>query len=158
MQGKQFPKSFSCYRPYNHKVYGSICISPLNTILMVKGKKTGKWSFPKGHRNRSESYLECAIRETREETGLDLFDRRPVAYHRLSVGEYFFFEVEEEFEAVVEDTQEVSEARWVALDEIQHLECNVDVNNFLDRLDRHMRRPSFNFTHSKPDLFERVPQ
>jgi hypothetical protein len=25
-------------------------------------------------------------------------------------------------------------------------------------LDRHMRRPSFNFTHSKPDLFERVPQ
>jgi len=81
-----------------------------------------------------------------------------VAYHRLSVGEYFFFEVEEEFEAVVEDTREVSEARWVALDEIQHLECNVDVNNFLDRLDRHMRRPSFNFIHSKPDLFERVPQ
>ena len=65
----------------------------------------------------------------------------PMAYHKLSVGEYFFFEVEEELETTVNDVREITEARWVPLKEIAELPCNVDVNNFLDRLDRTIRRP-----------------
>ena len=116
-------------------------MTPQNTILLVCGRRSGKWSFPKGHKIRSETYLNCALRETQEETGLDLSESTPVAYHKLSVGEYFFFEMEEEVETDVQDTTEVIEARWVPLQDIADLPCNVDVNNFLSRLTRQFRRP-----------------
>ena len=108
---------------------------------MVQGRRSGKWSFPKGHKNRAETYLDCARRETFEEAGIILNGLVPMAYHKLSVGEYFFFEVEEELETTVNDVREITEARWVPLKEIAELPCNVDVNNFLDRLDRNIRRP-----------------
>jgi len=136
-----FPKSFQCYRPSSHKVYGSICITPQNSILLVRGRRSGKWSFPKGHKNRAETYLDCALRETVEEAGINLTGITPMAYHKLSVGEYFFFEVNGELNTTINDDKEISEARWVPLKEIADLPCNVDVNNFLDRLDRNIRRP-----------------
>lgn len=139
MDTYNFPKSFQCYKPPSHKVYGTISISPLNNILIVLGRKSNKWSFPKGHKKRSETYLECALRETKEETGVDLSTHIPLAYHKLSAGEYFFFEVAEEFPTLVEDTTEVIRAAWVGVEEMGRLPCNVDVNNFLDRLNRRPR-------------------
>ena len=135
-----FPKCFSCYKPLNHKVYGAICITPYNKLLLVKGAKTGKWSFPKGHKEGSETYLECALRETIEETGVDLKGVKPVAYHRLSVGEYFFFEINVELPLCVEDLAEIEEAKWISLDSLKNMNCNVDVNNFLDRVNKRSRR------------------
>lgn len=132
-----FPRSFRCYKPFNHKVYGSICITPQNTILLVHGRRSGKWSFPKGHKNSRETYIKCAERETLEETGVDITGRIPVAYHKLSVGEYFFYEVEGELRTDIKDKSEVDEARWVPLEDISQMNCNVDVNNFLIRLKRH---------------------
>lgn len=138
-----FPKSFRCYTPINHKVYGTICITPSNTILIVKGAKTGKWSFPKGHKKftggTTESYIDCAVRETLEETGVDLASRTHIAVHKLSIGEYYFFEIEEELPLSVQDCVEVADAQWVSVEEMMRLPCNVDVNNFLSRLQRHMR-------------------
>jgi 8-oxo-dGTP pyrophosphatase MutT (NUDIX family) len=139
MESLKFPKSFHCYKPPGHKVYGSIIISPWNRILIVLGRKSNKWSFPKGHKKSGETYLECAIRETREETGVDLTGRVPVAYHKLSAGEYFFFEVDEETTPFVHDSREVIEAAWVSLERMARMSCNVDVNNFLDRIDRDLR-------------------
>ena len=135
-----FPKCFSCYTPAKFKVYGCVCMTLDNKILLVKGKKTGKWSFPKGHREVSESYLECALRETREETGVDLKELKAVAYHRLSVGEYFFYEVGAEMPITIEDTTEIQEAKWLYLNELPDIECNVDVNNFLHRIGRFTSR------------------
>lgn len=40
-----------------------------NKILIIQSNFK-KWGFPKGHRNKGESVLECAIREIREETSL----------------------------------------------------------------------------------------
>ena len=134
-----FPKCFRCYKPNNHKVYGVICITPYNKLLLVKGAKTGKWSFPKGHKEGSETYLACALRETIEETGVDLKDILPVAYHRLSVGEYFFFEIQEELPLAIQDDTEILEAKWVSLHDLNNMNCNVDVNNFLDRVNRRLR-------------------
>jgi len=37
--------------------------------LLIKHSK-GHWGFPKGHRNKSETKLQAAVRELREETGL----------------------------------------------------------------------------------------
>ncbi len=45
------------------------------TILMGKRKNAhgaGEWSFPGGHLEVGESLVECAIRETREEAGIEI--------------------------------------------------------------------------------------
>jgi 8-oxo-dGTP pyrophosphatase MutT (NUDIX family) len=122
-----------------------------NRIILVKGRRTGKWSFPKGHKNRNESYLACAIRETLEETGLDLDGQRHVACHKLSVGVYYFFELEEEVELCPCDTEEVEEAGWFGIDEIRTMSCNVDVNCFLDRLKRKSKK------RQSPPLLDSIP-
>ena len=135
-----FPAPFHCYKPATHKVFGTVCMTTDNRVLVVKGRRSGKWSFPKGHKLPRETYLQCALRETVEETGVDLSGLRATSSHRLSAGEYYFFEVEEAVETTVRDTLEVEEAKWLTLDEIAELQCNVDVNYFLDRIDRRLRR------------------
>lgn len=132
---RPFPRAFQCYKPNTEKVYGTICMTPQNTLLLVQGRKSMKWSFPKGHKQCGESYLDCALRETLEETGVDLQDEVPVSFQRLSVGEYYFFEVEET-PLVPGDTREIIDARWMNLSEIRSSPCNVDVNNFLLRMRR----------------------
>ena len=131
-----FPKAFSCYKATNEKVYGSICISSLNTILLVRGRKSNKWSFPKGHKKRGETYIDCVVRETYEEAGIALDNVLPSAYQRLSVGEYYFYDLEEEILPCIKDTEEITEARWMSVNEMRKEPCNVDVNNFLSRLQR----------------------
>ncbi len=39
-------------------------------LLLVRGRHSGKWGFPKGRRFPHESEWECAHREFQEETGL----------------------------------------------------------------------------------------
>ena len=115
-------------------------MSPANRVLLVKGRRSGKWSFPKGHKNGSETYMACALRETIEETGIDLTGMKPKACHKLSAGEYYFFELASEIEPVVKDTGEVEAAEWFTLDEMAELSANVDVSCFLSRMDRSYRR------------------
>lgn len=46
-----------------------------NQVLLIGAKDNdGKlfWSFPKGHQENGETDIETAIRETKEETGLDV--------------------------------------------------------------------------------------
>ena len=43
-----------------------------NKVLMIKHKNGGHWAFPKGHMEDKESKQQTAIRETREETGIDV--------------------------------------------------------------------------------------
>lgn len=39
-------------------------------FLLLRGRWNRHWSIPKGHLNRGEGVLPCALRETEEETGL----------------------------------------------------------------------------------------
>jgi 8-oxo-dGTP pyrophosphatase MutT (NUDIX family) len=50
---------------------GLIIQDAAGCILIVRGP-SGKWSFPKGCLKRGESAWDGAVRETREETGLDV--------------------------------------------------------------------------------------
>jgi dTDP-4-dehydrorhamnose reductase len=41
-------------------------------ILLIKNKKSGMWGFPKGHVEDKETLIETAIREVKEEIGLEI--------------------------------------------------------------------------------------
>ena len=99
---------------------------------MVKGRRSGKWSFPKGHLESGESSLECARRELYEETGLHL-GQQPIGSYKLSVGHYFIFELDV-VEPTIVDNDEIEEASWIPFDKLTHMNCNVDVNHFLSRM------------------------
>ena len=60
-------------RPGYAEVYGAIIhCRATGAFCFVQGRRTGKWSFPKGHLKESnESPFECVTREVGEEIGYD---------------------------------------------------------------------------------------
>ena len=115
--------------PEMSKVYGSILLSHRNKVLLVLGRNSGKWSFPKGHAYSDETPTECARRETYEETGLlpSLFCRKSL---RLSKGTYFLYDIGTESVPRPRDTREIQEAKWIDVEDIPRYSCNVDVNSY----------------------------
>lgn len=115
-----------------NQVFGCILESHEGRILLVQGRKSGKWSFPKGHPLEDESPFECAQRELIEETGLCA----PL-YHndiyQLATGQYYYYRVNEELIGEPEDTNEVIDLRWVSPKEMRQMSVNIDVNTYLKR-------------------------
>ena len=62
------------------KSCGCIIIKDDKVLLIEAKDDKGKlfWSFPKGHQEIGETDIETAIRETKEETGLDVFIAEPL--------------------------------------------------------------------------------
>ncbi|MCL2013919.1 MAG: NUDIX domain-containing protein [Oscillospiraceae bacterium] len=56
----------SCGAIVYRKFHGNI------ELLVVKHAKGEHWSFPKGHTETGETEIETAVREIREETGIDV--------------------------------------------------------------------------------------
>lgn len=57
------------------KVGIGVIILKNNKVLLGKRKSNhgkGSWSFPGGHLEAKEEFLDCAVRETKEETGLEI--------------------------------------------------------------------------------------
>lgn len=60
------------YQPPKHIVSAAtIVLNDKNEILLIKGPKRG-WEMPGGQVEEGESIKEAAIRETKEETGIDV--------------------------------------------------------------------------------------
>lgn len=56
----------SCGAVVYRKFHGNI------EILLIKHINSGHWSFPKGHMEKGETETETALREVREETGINV--------------------------------------------------------------------------------------
>jgi len=126
-----FPKAFSHYKPRSKKISGVILISKRDTVLLVKGRKKNKWSFPKGHIQGSETIQQCALRECFEETGISLKDYQYNYSKRLNSGEYFVYRIPYELKHNVYDTEEIVDIAWVSIPAMMNLYTNTDVNAFL---------------------------
>ena len=128
-----FPRAFRSYAPrycLPDHVYGAILITGNLETVVIQGRKSGKWSFPKGHGNRGELPLDACLRELKEETGITLKSEVPDDTLRFSSGTYFIFYVEEKVELYPEDTNEVMSAMWVSLNRLPFLDCNRDLKSF----------------------------
>ena len=66
---------------------GCVLINPKDkTIAIIYRPKKNDYSFPKGHMEKGEDVLECAIRETIEETGHDtkVYSNEPIYINRYT--------------------------------------------------------------------------
>ena len=142
-----FPRAFQTYIPRSHcinsHVYGAILLNSFNETVVIKGRQSLMWSFPKGHGEYRELPLEACIRELREETGINLKGSQPDDEIRFRSGTYFVFFVNERLPLVPEDTKEVMEAMWTPISRLSYLTGNKDlrsfckcinVNNILDKM------------------------
>ena len=123
------PSAFQSYKPRHMKVYGCIIVNNEGEVLLVHGRLSKKWSFPKGHCKRGETDLETAERELREETGLELKEKYS-SYHKLKGGSYFVFAVTGRPLAACRDNREIDQVAWFSINNISQIETNVDVSIF----------------------------
>jgi len=101
-------------------------------FLLVYGRTSKKWSFPKGKKNDNETSIECAIREFEEETGilLTLEDIRKINfYFRTSHCVYYLLDLDY-FIDIKKNTKynfEISKVRYMTIEDIKK---NQDILNY----------------------------
>ena len=142
------------HRSPNKELAGTVILDEsLQEIVIVHGKKSGKWGLPKGHVEPGESHIEAAIRETKEETGLKINLAVKMLPCILSKRAKLFLLVlprkETEFKTV--DTAEISEVLWYKIEDLPNLaEKNRMLSGIYNRIDHvrdKIRRNQMNYYH-----------
>ena len=112
---------------------GAVIVEDGKLVLVRRGVEParGKWSIPGGAVELGEAVRDAAIREAREECGLDieLVDDRPVdafdTMLRVEDGRLRYHYVLLQFLSrpkggALQPTSDVTEARWVPLEEVEN--------------------------------------
>lgn len=92
-----------------------------NKVLLIKHNK-GHWSFPKGHVEGNETEEQTAIRETKEETNIDvevdLKHRYTVEYSPKegTLKEVVYFIAKKKTDLLIPQESEINQVKWVELD------------------------------------------
>ena len=113
-------------------VYGVICIDSFGNVLLVKGRRSRKWSFPKGHCKIGEPPIDCAKRELLEETGVRISSEQS-GYYTMKGGGYFVFHLNVSCFLNTRDTKEISDTAWWPLTSLPRY-TNIDVSIFRSHL------------------------
>ena len=117
LRGSNMKKEKSC---------GCIVLMDGKVLLIGARDNDGKlfWSFPKGHQDEGETDIETALRETKEEVGLEvkILDENPIkTWHLVHGGTVhkdilLFISEVLSGEVKIQET-EVERAEWVDIDE-----------------------------------------
>lgn len=90
-------------------------------ILLIKHVNSGHWSFPKGHVEENETEVETALREIKEETGIDVIIdptfRETVSYSPKKDTQkvvVYFIAKAKNFEYIPQE-EEISDIKWVEI-------------------------------------------
>jgi len=93
---------------------------PEDRYLLVFGKKSEKWGFPKGHMEEGESEEQTAIRELFEETGIRIHYSH--LQEKIRFKNNIYFRVRGHYRPLthIPDQHEIQLANWFTLPEIIH--------------------------------------
>jgi 8-oxo-dGTP pyrophosphatase MutT (NUDIX family) len=131
----QFPRAFQTYkRKPEPPVAGAILLcSPgggaASNYLLVRGRHSGKWSFPKGHKEDFETLEETIQREVQEEVGIESLPPY-LSEFQGRVGTYRVFDLSLQIRPCPQDLDEVDAADWFSLKEIATMSLNVDTSYY----------------------------
>ena len=122
---------------------GAVIVECGRLVLVKRGAEPalGKWSFPGGAVELGETVRDAVIRETKEETRLDveLVEDRPMdAYDILTLdktGRLRYHYVLLQFlarpkQGKLEPTSDVTDAKWVSLEEVETYDLAESVRSF----------------------------
>ncbi|SRR5258705_12869890 len=110
------------------KAAGGFVLNENNEVLMMF--RRGKWDLPKGKMDKKESFEECAIRETGEETGLKkikLVAPLTTTYHTYHEGskfvlketKWFTMKVNGEQKLIPQVAEQITKLEWVGKNELK---------------------------------------
>lgn len=115
---------------------GTIILKYKEKKILIVQSYHRHWGVPKGHIESSESFEECALRETMEETGIDLkiedlgkniiLYRGEVKYFIVN-GEHIDFNIDK-----IKDKNEITDIKWISVECIQ--KQNLLINSHLKKL------------------------
>lgn len=125
---------------------GGIIINKLGEVLIVLND-TGSWQFPKGTVEKGERYLDTALREIKEETGLsdlELIKKLP-KYTRLLVDKdkkvmrdihYFLFRT---LKRDVKSMTEVKGIKWLPLNKVKEKLTYPKDKEFFEKIKKELK-------------------
>ena len=90
------------YKIKNPKKGGVIVYNSLNKRILLVQSRGKLWGFPKGTLEPPETLINCALRELKEETGIELTEKCINVEKRINVNKtfYFFYDTIEEIGSV----------------------------------------------------------
>ncbi len=101
-------------------------------LLLIKNQNGGHWSFPKGHVEAGETEEETAVREIKEETGIDVIldtsFRRVITYlpkKEVTKDVVYFLAKATSYDYVPQE-EEIAKIKWV---EINHAATMLSYDN-----------------------------
>jgi len=110
------------------KAAGGFVLNENKEVLMMF--RRGKWDLPKGKMDKKETFEECAIRETEEETGLKevkLISSLITTYHTYHEGskyvlketKWFTMKVSGEQKLIPQAAEQITKLEWVGENDIE---------------------------------------
>lgn len=130
--------------PNKKKVSATIIINDKKEILVLKrGPKSrsfpGFWNFPGGGVENDETIEEAAVRELKEETGLDVHEEDLVYFEVSSLPKLIVhYFMSNKFKNDVEINKESTDYKWVPIEEIKNLKFIPLAPNMLDDIEYYM--------------------
>lgn len=103
------------------------CIVFNNGKVLIEESLSGFYGFPKGHIESGESEVECAYRETLEETGIhcdiDSSNRFKISYlvHEKVHKDVIYFIADSLNDDIVIQQEEVKSAFWAPIEEVRDI-------------------------------------
>lgn len=108
--------------------------SNLQQVLLVKGKKSQKWGFPKGHMELGESEEQTAVRELLEETGIHWTNSLKNRI-RFRNNVYFMVDtVKNDVKCNIQDVNEIEKVGWFSIHDVfkfPEYQCNFGLKNWI---------------------------
>ena len=135
----------------NFEGAGLIFMTKEMDILLLKDVTSGKWGMCKGHRDPDEDhYLDTAMREAREELGLDADDYEissaPFVFEGSPKTYIFHYAIlHKSIEDLIPQESEISDIKLVPIDELLDQDGNRENNIYVRLMIAHARG-----TYKKP--------